>query len=108
MVPIVNKEDLNREAADSLKENPQALDKWRAGVTTLDGKPELPVVKAYLGMHQGAFALSCSRFDCCHTPSNHLWSIPGFRGRSTSLFGVRQRISPRSIECRRFGAVACL
>ena len=38
-------------AAEWLKANPQALDKWLAGVTTLDGKPGLPAVKAYLGVH---------------------------------------------------------
>lgn len=49
MVPIANKEDPNKAAADWLKSNPQVLDKWLAGVTTLDGKPGLPAVRAYLG-----------------------------------------------------------
>ncbi|EGD00664.1 choline ABC transporter, periplasmic binding protein, partial [Burkholderia sp. TJI49] len=51
MVPIMNKEDPNKAAAAWLKANPQMLDKWLAGVTTIDGKPGLPAVKAYLGVH---------------------------------------------------------
>ncbi|MFD1558180.1 choline ABC transporter substrate-binding protein [Paraburkholderia silviterrae] len=51
MVPIAAKEDPNKAAADWLKANPQMLDKWLAGVTTLDGKPGLPAVRAYLGVH---------------------------------------------------------
>ncbi len=31
-----------------LKKNPQVLDTWLAGVTTVDGKPGLEAVKAYL------------------------------------------------------------
>ncbi|MEX5624561.1 glycine betaine ABC transporter substrate-binding protein, partial [Pseudomonas syringae] len=31
-----------------LKANPQVLDTWLAGVTTVDGKPGLEAVKAYL------------------------------------------------------------
>ena len=31
-----------------LKQNPQVLDTWLAGVTTLDGKPGLEAVKASL------------------------------------------------------------
>ncbi|MFO1435869.1 MAG: choline ABC transporter substrate-binding protein [Gammaproteobacteria bacterium] len=33
-----------------LKANPDALDKWLAGVTTIDGKDGLAAVKAYLGL----------------------------------------------------------
>jgi glycine betaine/proline transport system substrate-binding protein len=33
-----------------LKANPDVLNKWLAGVTTLDGKDGLPAVKAYLGL----------------------------------------------------------
>ena len=38
------------DAADKTwqKKNPQVLDTWLAGVTTLDGKPGLAAVKAYL------------------------------------------------------------
>ncbi|MDN7997728.1 choline ABC transporter substrate-binding protein [Burkholderia multivorans] len=50
MVPIMNKEDPNKAAKEWLKANPQSLDKWLAGVTTIDGKPGLPAVKAYLGV----------------------------------------------------------
>ncbi len=51
MVPIMNKEDPDKAAAAWLKSNPQMLDKWLAGVTTFDGKPGLPAVRAYLGTH---------------------------------------------------------
>ncbi len=51
MVPIMNKQDPNKAAAAWLKQNPQQLDKWLAGVTTFDGKPGLPAVKTYLGIH---------------------------------------------------------
>lgn len=37
-------------AADWLKKNPGQLDAWLAGVTTLDGQPGLPAVKASLGL----------------------------------------------------------
>lgn len=50
MLPIMNKEDPNKAAAEWLKANPQSLDKWLAGVTTFDGKPGLPAVKHYLGI----------------------------------------------------------
>lgn len=33
-----------------IKANPQSLEPWLAGVTTLDGKPGLPAVKAMLGL----------------------------------------------------------
>lgn len=33
-----------------LKENPKTVEPWLAGVTTLDGKPALPAVKAALGL----------------------------------------------------------
>lgn len=33
-----------------MKQNPAAVDKWLAGVTTLDGKPGLPAVKSGLGL----------------------------------------------------------
>ena len=38
--------DPEKAAASWLKANPGVLDTWLAGVTTLDGKPGLPVVKA--------------------------------------------------------------
>ncbi|SHO62929.1 glycine betaine/proline transport system substrate-binding protein [Pseudoxanthobacter soli DSM 19599] len=37
-------------AAEWLKKNPGELDAWLAGVTTLDGQPGLPAVKASLGL----------------------------------------------------------
>lgn len=37
-------------AAAWLKDNPQVLDQWLAGVTTLDGKDGLAAVKAHLGL----------------------------------------------------------
>ncbi len=37
-------------AADWLKEKPEVLDPWLDGVTTLDGEPGLPAVKAALGL----------------------------------------------------------
>ena len=40
----------DKAAADWLKANPAALDAWLAGVTTLDGQPGLPAVKASLGL----------------------------------------------------------
>lgn len=40
----------NDAATAWLKANPQVLDQWLAGVTTLDGKPALPAVKAALGL----------------------------------------------------------
>lgn len=37
-------------AQDMMKQNPQMLEKWLQNVTTFDGKPGLPVVKAALGL----------------------------------------------------------
>jgi glycine betaine/proline transport system substrate-binding protein len=37
-------------ATDWLKQNPDILSTWLNGVTTFDGKPGLPAVKAYLGI----------------------------------------------------------
>jgi glycine betaine/proline transport system substrate-binding protein len=51
MMPIMNKVEPNQAALDWLKANPQVLDQWLAGVTTFDGKPGLPAVKAYLASH---------------------------------------------------------
>jgi glycine betaine/proline transport system substrate-binding protein len=51
MVPIMDKQDPNAAALDWLKANPQVLDQWLAGVTTIDGKPGLPAVKAYIASH---------------------------------------------------------
>ena len=42
--------DPDKAATDWLKANPAALDGWLAGVTTLDGQPGLPAVKASLGL----------------------------------------------------------
>lgn len=43
-------QDPQEAAAGWLKENPQAIDPWLDGVTTLDGEPGLPAVKAALGL----------------------------------------------------------
>jgi glycine betaine/proline transport system substrate-binding protein len=48
MVPIMNKTDPNKAAREWLKANPGVLDKWLAGVKTVDGKDGLPAVKAYV------------------------------------------------------------
>ena len=48
MGPILKKVKPNKAAKDFLAKNPAALDKWLAGVTTLDGKPGLDAVKATL------------------------------------------------------------
>jgi glycine betaine/proline transport system substrate-binding protein len=48
MLPIMNKTDPNKAARQWLKANPGVLDKWLAGVKTVDGKDGLPAVKAYL------------------------------------------------------------
>ncbi|MGF6724350.1 glycine betaine/proline transport system substrate-binding protein [Paraburkholderia sp. GAS41] len=51
MVPIMDKTDANQAALGWLKQNPQVLDQWLAGVTTIDGKPGLPAVKSYIAAH---------------------------------------------------------
>jgi glycine betaine/proline transport system substrate-binding protein len=51
MMPIMDKEDPNKAAAQWLKKNPQVLDKWLAGVTTIDGKDGLTAVKSYIAAH---------------------------------------------------------
>lgn len=43
-------EDAPKAAAEWLKANPAAIEGWTAGVTTLDGKPGDPAVKASLGL----------------------------------------------------------
>ncbi len=48
MGPILKKVKPNKAAKDYLVKNPAALDKWLAGVTTLDGKDGLAAVKAAL------------------------------------------------------------
>lgn len=48
MGPILKKVKPNKAAKDFLAKNPGTLDKWLAGVTTLDGKPGLDAVKAAL------------------------------------------------------------
>lgn len=48
MGPILKKVKPNVAAKDFLKKNPATVDKWLAGVTTLDGKPGLDAVKASL------------------------------------------------------------
>jgi glycine betaine/proline transport system substrate-binding protein len=51
MMPIMDKQDPNKAAAQWLKKNPQVLDKWLAGVTTIDGKDGLAAVKSYISTH---------------------------------------------------------
>ncbi|MDR5740619.1 choline ABC transporter substrate-binding protein [Caballeronia sp. LZ016] len=51
MTRIMDKEDRNKATLAWLKANPSVLDNWLSGVTTLDGKPGLPAVKAYLAEH---------------------------------------------------------
>ncbi len=51
MMPIMDKQDPNKAAAQWLKKNPQVLDKWLAGVTTIDGKDGLAAVKSYIAAH---------------------------------------------------------
>ncbi|NVO06755.1 MAG: choline ABC transporter substrate-binding protein [Rhodoferax sp.] len=48
MGPILKKVKPNVAAKDFLKKNPGTVDKWLAGVTTLDGKPGLEAVKTAL------------------------------------------------------------
>jgi glycine betaine/proline transport system substrate-binding protein len=48
MGPILKKVKPNKAAKDFLAKNPATLDKWLAGVTTLDGKPGLDAVKTAL------------------------------------------------------------
>ena len=48
MGPILKKVKPNKAAKDFLAKNPATVDKWLAGVTTLDGKPGLDAVKAAL------------------------------------------------------------
>ncbi len=47
---LFDNQDPDKAAADWLKANPAVLDGWLAGVTTLDGQPGLPAVKASLGL----------------------------------------------------------
>jgi len=51
MMPIMDKQDPNKAATQWLKKNPQVLDKWLAGVTTIDGKEGLAAVKSYIATH---------------------------------------------------------
>jgi glycine betaine/proline transport system substrate-binding protein len=48
MGPILKKVKPNKAAKEFLAKNPAVLDKWLAGVTTLDGKPGLDAVKTAL------------------------------------------------------------
>ncbi|VXB34890.1 Choline ABC transporter, periplasmic binding protein [Burkholderia sp. 8Y] len=50
MQPVMNKERPADAAKAYLKQNPQLLDSWLAGVKTVDGKDGLPAVKQYLGL----------------------------------------------------------
>jgi glycine betaine/proline transport system substrate-binding protein len=47
---LTDGEDPGKAAKDWLKANPGVLDGWLAGVTTFDGQPGLPAVKASLGL----------------------------------------------------------
>jgi glycine betaine/proline transport system substrate-binding protein len=50
MQPIMDKVVPAVAAKEFLKKNPQMLDKWLAGVKTVDNKDGLPAVKTYLGL----------------------------------------------------------
>ena len=50
MGSILGGEDAKAAATAWLKANPQAIEPWLAGVTTLDGKPAADAVKASLGL----------------------------------------------------------
>ncbi|SAL77288.1 substrate-binding region of ABC-type glycine betaine transport system [Caballeronia peredens] len=50
MQPVMNKERPAEAAKAYLKQNPQVLDAWLAGVKTVDGKEGLPAVRQYLGL----------------------------------------------------------
>jgi glycine betaine/proline transport system substrate-binding protein len=50
MQSVMNKTRPADAARAYLKQNPQVLDAWLAGVTTYDGKDGLPAVRAYLGL----------------------------------------------------------
>ncbi|MGS0744256.1 choline ABC transporter substrate-binding protein [Glaciimonas sp. GG7] len=50
MLPIMERTDPKVAAKAWLKQNPQVLDQWLAGVKTFDGKDGLPVVKKALGL----------------------------------------------------------
>jgi glycine betaine/proline transport system substrate-binding protein len=45
-----DKQEAKAAAAKYLKANPNVLEAWLAGVTTRDGKPALPAVRAALGL----------------------------------------------------------
>lgn len=47
---LFDKQEADKAAAAWLKANPAVLDKWLDGVTTIDGKPGLPAVKAAMGL----------------------------------------------------------
>ena len=47
---LFDNQEPDKAATDWLKANPASLDAWLAGVTTLDGQPGLPAVKASLGL----------------------------------------------------------
>ena len=47
---LFDSEEAPKAAEDWLKANPDALDAWLAGVTTLDGQPGLDAVKKSLGL----------------------------------------------------------
>ena len=48
MQPVMNKERPSDAAKAYLKQNPQVLDAWLAGIKTVDGKEKLPAVRQYL------------------------------------------------------------
>ena len=47
---LFDKQEADKAATAWVKANPAILDKWLEGVTTLDGKPGLPAVKAAMGL----------------------------------------------------------
>lgn len=50
MVPIMDKVLPTKAAKDFLKQNPEVLTKWLAGVKTVDGQDGLPAVRTSLGL----------------------------------------------------------
>jgi glycine betaine/proline transport system substrate-binding protein len=50
MEKVLEKEDPAEVAKNWIKANPEALDKWLAGVTTYDGQDGAAAVKKYVGL----------------------------------------------------------
>jgi glycine betaine/proline transport system substrate-binding protein len=50
MEKVLEKEDPAEVAKNWIKANPEALDKWLAGVTTYDGQDGIAAVKKHVGL----------------------------------------------------------